>query len=103
MKFGRKGEDKLYKEWVKHGDLTPEAVPPKESRAVPPKESRAIPPKENRAIPPKENRVVTPRENSGDVPVSIEKTRRRSPVLYVLLVIGICMLCVGLVLILTQS
>ena len=27
----RKREDKLYKQWVKHGDLPPEAIPQKES------------------------------------------------------------------------
>ena len=32
MKLGhKKGEDKLYKQWVKHGDLPSEAIPPKES------------------------------------------------------------------------
>ncbi len=32
MKFRRKkGEDKLYEQWVKHGDLPPEAIPQKES------------------------------------------------------------------------
>jgi hypothetical protein len=34
MKSNRKkGEDKLYQQWVKHGDLSPEAVPQKESPA----------------------------------------------------------------------
>jgi hypothetical protein len=32
MKFRRKkGEDKLYEQWVKHGDLPPDAIPQKES------------------------------------------------------------------------
>ena len=32
MKFRRKkGKDKLYEQWVKHGDLSPEAIPQKES------------------------------------------------------------------------
>ena len=32
MKFGRKRvEDKLYKQWVRHGVLPPEAIPQKES------------------------------------------------------------------------
>ena len=32
----KKGGDKLYKQWVKHGDLTPESIPQKESpREVP--------------------------------------------------------------------
>ena len=28
---GKKGGDKLYKQWVKHGDLAPESMPQKES------------------------------------------------------------------------
>jgi len=32
MKFRRKtGKDKLYEQWVKHGNLPPEAIPQKES------------------------------------------------------------------------
>jgi hypothetical protein len=32
MKFRRKtGEDKLYEQWVKHGDLPPDAIPQKDN------------------------------------------------------------------------
>ena len=77
----KRGEDKLYKQWMEHGDLSSEeAIPRKDipQRDMPLKES--------------------PREISS---VS-EETKRRSPALYILLAVGITMLCIGLFLILTR-
>jgi len=72
MKLGRKrGEGKLYKQWVKHSDLPPEAIPQKKSH--------------------------------GEVPAVREKTRQGFRLLYILLGLGIIVLCVGLVFILIQS
>ncbi len=76
MKFSRKkGEEKLYQQWVKHGDLSSEAVPPKESPADMP---------------------VDRGKDRG-------KNGRGLRVLYILLGGSMLLLCAGLVLLLTQS
>jgi len=76
MKFSRKkGEDKLYQQWVKHGDLSPEAIPQKESPADMP---------------------VDRGKDRGKNEPSLR-------VLYILLGASMLLLCVGLVFLLVQS
>ena len=85
MKSGDKGKDKLYRQWMEHGDLP-------SGKASPQKD---IPSKD---IPP---RTIPQEESIEEIPLSREETKRRSPLLYILLAVSITMLCVGLVLIFT--
>ena len=76
MKSNRKkGEDKLYQQWVKYGDLSPEAIPQKESPADMP---------------------VDKGKDRGKNEPSLR-------VLYILLGASMLLLCAGLVLLLVQS
>jgi len=72
----KKGEDKLYRQWVNHGDLSPEDIPQQEG-------------------PPE----VVPVNKGKD-------RRKNEPslrVLYILLGASVLLLCAGLVLLLVQS
>jgi len=80
----KKDEEKLYKQWVKHGDLPPEAVPPKES-----------PVKESSEEVPVYREVV--RE------IGRERGERGFPILYIVLGIAIFVVGIGLGLLLAQS
>ncbi len=78
MKFSWKWKrDKLYKQWVKHSDLSPESIPQEESH--------------------QESLKEVPR----DVPVSREGKGRGINILYILLGISIIILGVGLYLLFT--
>ena len=81
----KKGQDKLYKQWVKYDDLPPEAVPREEES-------------------PKVTDVPVLRgKEREEVPVGREKVRRDPVVLYLGLGIAVVVLCVGLVLLFSQS
>jgi len=71
----KKGEDKLYQQWVNHGDLPPEDIPQKEGPADMP---------------------VDKGKDRGKNEPSLR-------VLYILLGASILLLCAGLVLLLVQS
>ena len=77
MKFRlKKGEDKLHEQWVKHGDLPPDAIPPD---AIPQEES------------------------PGEVPVERGKNKRVSPVVFISIGAGLLVWCICLVLLLMES
>ena len=83
MRFGRKrGQDKLYEQWVERGELSPEDIPQKE--AIPQAES---------------SKDV--KDSSGYVPVARERAKLGPRLLYILLVVGISLLVVGLILVLS--
>lgn len=76
MKFIRRTrEDKLYKQWVKHGDLSPEAIPQEES--------------------PEDVPVGRGEKGRGENGQSLR-------ILYILLGVSILIFCIGLVLLLVQ-
>ena len=80
----KKGEEKLYRQWVKHGDLLPEAIPPKES-------------------PSKESREEVPLSKARIRDVGRERVERGFPILYMVLGVAIFVLGIGLGLLLSQS
>ena len=98
MRFGQKRniqkkKGKLYEQWVKHGDLDPETVPQKES-------SKDVPVERDVPV---EGYVPAGRDApvDRDILVGREKTKQGPRLLYVLLAVGICLLCIGLILIFT--
>ena len=82
MKFIQKRrQDKLYKQWVKHGDLPLEAIPQKESpREVPISREREAPISRER-----------------EAPIGRERKGRGLGGLYLLLIISFLILGLGLV------
>ena len=83
--FRKKGQEKLYKQWVKYGDLPPDAVPQEEEG-------------------PKHKGVPAFREKEREeVPIGRDKGRRDNLILYVGLGVAVTVLCVGVVLLLIQS
>ena len=81
MKFIRRTrEEKLYKQWVKHGDLSPEAIPQKESPSDVPV-----------------GREEKSREEKGR-----EENGQSLRMLYIMLGVSILVFCIGLVLLLAQ-
>ena len=81
----KKSEEKLYRQWVKHGELPPEAVPPKRS----PREEGPS------------------RESLRDVPAPKERSResveRGFPILYIVIGVTIFVVGIGFGLLLAQS
>jgi len=99
MAFGRKrGQDKLYKQWVSHGDLVPETRPPRERlRKERPKREAPVDIQASREE--REEDVKLDREES--IELSREGGNRRTPtILYILLAVSMALLCAGLVLVL---
>ncbi len=88
MKFGRKRKlDKLYKQWVNHGDLPSGAIPQEES-------PKGVPIGRERNGREKRGRERSGRERSGE----------GLDALYILLaIIGIGILCAGLYLLFTHG
>ena len=98
MPFGNKsGQDKLYKQWVSHGDITPET---RKTREQPKKRNtddeafwdvEASENKRSERIERFQDTDVMPREKV--------RTKRSPTSLYILLAVSITLVCVGLVLI----
>ena len=95
MTFGdKRGQDKLYKQWVSHGDITPTTKETKiKSRRVRGKNEAHRSLKEDNEIPTKLIKEAHTDTNQG------KKIRNSPNFLYILLTVSIALVCVGLVLI----
>ena len=96
MSFGNKrGQDKLYKQWVSHGDITPETRKQRNSTNIPETKNDSL------------SNVEEPRDdfdNSSqyrDIKIKATKSDKQKPNnLYILLAVSVVLICVGLVIIL---
>jgi hypothetical protein len=100
-----KDKDKLYKQWLEHSDLPPEAIPKKETSKEKPvrMEREEWPrgeegaPRWEKQVPRREERVPGPER-----PGLFGGISQRMLILYILLGAAIILLCVGVVILVGQ-